>query len=104
VSHHVLEDERRFMLALWKELGAIGASNERSIDLVEHHLRVPFEALLSFLVSWEEEGWWDHLDGQRIREGFFTAAGYREVAYQAAVDVKEREDAREREDPHHDRS
>lgn len=83
-------DERRFLLGVYRALGpSPGTFSSWAVAEVETRQGVDFVLALSWLKSWEERGWWCRPDRlSLLRGGAFTPAGFKEVAYQAAVEVK----------------
>ena len=92
--------ERRFLLGVYRALGpSPGVYSTAAVAEVELRQGVDLVASLAWLRSWEERGWWCRPDRlSLLRGGAFTPAGFKEVAYQAAVEVKswkkEKNDAR----------
>lgn len=82
--------ERRFFLAVFRALGPDpGISSTAAVASVEERLGVDVATSIAWLRSWEERGWWNRPDRlSLLRGGAFTVAGVKEIAYQAAVEVK----------------
>lgn len=82
--------ERRFLLGVYRALGGVpGACSSHAVAEVEARQKLAFADALLFLKSWEERGWWCRPERfTLLRGGAFTPAGFAEVRYQAAVEVK----------------